>query len=178
MLFDSKAKYPRPAEVWLEKLKQGLNLKSGATPAEDAQVISTSAEDVSPLATLEWMCVSELKHLWRRFKTARGQLGDHTLISDDLGKPLPWALVERIYANAAKSYFLECLDSRGILFRADPNGDRPARVLDGSLGWCNLFRSGLEIIQVTGDHLTMMQQPHNLRLASEISKVLNRFRVH
>jgi thioesterase domain-containing protein len=169
MLLDSKSKYPRPASIWWEKLKQDWNQTNGV------QAFSMAGEETSSFATLQWMCVSEFKHLWRQFKAARGQLGELTVIADDFGKPLPWAVVERIYANAANRYYLECLDSHGILFRANPSNDRPARVLDGSLGWRDLFRSGLEVVQVTGDHLTMMQTPHNLTLAREMSEVLERF---
>jgi thioesterase domain-containing protein len=174
MLLDSKAKYPRPANVWWEKLKQDWNQEPKARPTGNTQAMSITTGDIGFFAALEWMCVNELKLLWRYFNTVRGQLGDLTVISDDMGKPLPWALVERIYANAANKYVLEPLDSRGILFRANPSDDAPARVLDGSLGWRDRFRGGLEIIQVMGDHLTMMQKPHNLTLAREISGILNR----
>jgi thioesterase domain-containing protein len=113
--------------------------------------------------------------LWRRFKRAvLRDLGPLTARCDDLGAPLHWALVERVYSNAVKKYHLHCLDCRGVLFRADAKEERPARALDGSLGWDNLFGRGLEIIQMTGDHLTMTQRPHSLALAHEMSKVLNR----
>jgi hypothetical protein len=147
MLLDPKANYPTPARVWWEKLKQDWKRKAKLRPTDgNAQTIWVSAGDTCFSSTLEWMFVSELKLLWRRFKAARGDLGELTAISDDLGNPLPWVLVERVYANAANNYPLERLDSRGVLFRADPSDDRPARVLDGTLGWQNLFGRG------TGDH--------------------------
>jgi thioesterase domain-containing protein len=120
--------------------------------------------------------VEELKSLWRHFiqPAARGEL---TTKCDDLGTPLHWALVERVYSNAVKNYRLRRLDCRGVLFRAESK-EEPARALDGSLGWDGLFGGGLEIIQMTGDHLTMTQQPHNLRLAGEMSNLLNRFAEH
>lgn len=82
-------------------------------------------------------------------------------------------MVERVYPNAVRNYKLRCLDAHGVLFRADPREDRPARAIEGQLGWDNLFCRGLEVIQMTGDHLTMMQNPHSLALAHEMSKVLN-----
>jgi thioesterase domain-containing protein len=174
MLLDSKAKYPAPHMVAWEKLKQDWQ-----RIANSRSIYGSAQTIVSFFSMLQWMFVSELKLLWRRFKhAALGDLGVPTMRCDDLGKPLYWASVERIYSNAAKNYRLHCLDSRGVLFRADPKEERPAPALDGSLGWDNLFRDGLEIIPVTGDHLTMMQKPHNLALAREMSKVLDRFCEH
>ena len=48
-----------------------------------------------------------------------------------------------------------------------------ARTVDRSLGWDKLFAKGLEIKQVPGDHLSMFKHPHDLALASEMSRVLN-----
>jgi hypothetical protein len=104
---------------------------------------------------------------------ALGDLGPPTAECDDLGTPLHWAVVERVYFHAVKNYLLHRLDCRGVLFLADPKEERPARDLDGSLGWGNLFGRGLQTLQMTGDHLTMMQRPHSLALARAISAVLS-----
>jgi thioesterase domain-containing protein len=149
MLLDSRAKYPTQ---W-EKFKQ---------------VWKGKANDASFFSMLEWMFVKALKVIRRNFNA-----DTPTMVCDDLGEPLPWVLVERVYLNAAKKYSLECLDSHGVLFRSVPTDDRPAPAPDGGLGWNNLFRGGLEIIQTTGDHHAMVQSPHNLVLAREMSKVLN-----
>jgi hypothetical protein len=112
------------------------------------------------LSLLRWVLVRELKLLWGRFKqSALGDTGALTSRCDEMGAPLHWALVERIYSNAVKDYHLHRLDSRGVLFRADPLEERPARALDETLGWKDLFGKGLEIISVSGDHLTMMERP-------------------
>ena len=121
------------------------------------------------------MLVRELKLLWHSFKqVVLGDFGPLTVKRDDLGTPLHWGRVEQIYSYAVKNYCLRRLDCRGALFLADPKEERPARDLDGSLGWDNLFGRGLEIIQMTGDHLTIMQRPYSLALAREISTVLSR----
>jgi thioesterase domain-containing protein len=47
--------------------------------------------------------------------------------------------------------------------------------IDYSLGWADLFGKGLDIIQVTGDHFTMMREhPHDQNLAREMSDALDR----
>ena len=67
------------------------------------------------------------------------------------------------------------LDCHAVLFCADPKDERPARVLERSLGWNNLFSRGLEIVQVSGGHFTMTRQkPHDQVLAREMSEVLSR----
>jgi thioesterase domain-containing protein len=174
MLLDSQAKYLAPHRVAWEKLKQDWKRMFKSRSRDGNAQKFTLSRNASFFFTLKWTFVRELKLLWRRFKQALGYFGPLTVRCDDSGKPLPWAMVERVYSNALKTYPLECLDSRGVLFRADPQDEIPARAIDGSLGWDNLFRNGLEIIQMTGDHLTMMQKPHNLALAHEMSEALDR----
>jgi thioesterase domain-containing protein len=174
MLLDSRAKYPSPHQVAWEKLKKDWKPLANSHET-DGTARMLSSRIVSFWFLCRWMLVRELKLLWHRFKQAvLGDLGSLTAKWDDLGMPLHWAWVERIYSYVVKDYRLQCLDCRGVLFRADSKEDKPARDLDGSLGWENLFSKGLEIIQMTGDHVTMMQKPHSIALAREMSKVLSR----
>jgi thioesterase domain-containing protein len=174
MLLDSKAKYPSPHKVAWELLRKDWKTLANSHETNGTAQISSSRV-VGFWYLCQWMLVRELKLLWHRFKQGMlGDLGSLTAKWDDRGTPLHWAWVERIYSNAVKDYRLQRLDCRGVLFRADSKEDGPARDLDGSLGWANLFDRGLEIIQMTGDHLTMMQTPHSLALAREMSKVLSR----
>lgn len=171
ILLDSKAKYPPPHVVAWQKLKRDW------TPSPDLRAptpeISFSSV-VGFLSVFQWMLVRELKLLWHSFRqTALGDLGPLTAKYDDLGTPLHWAVVERVYFHAVKNYRLQRLDCRGVLFLAEPIEEKPARDLDGSMGWGNLFGRGLETLQMTGDHLTMMQRPHSLALAREISTALS-----
>jgi thioesterase domain-containing protein len=178
MLLDAKAKYPAPRRVAWETLKKDRRLVSASDATDGTTQTIASSPTVSLLSLVEWMLARELKLLGRRFQqSVLGDLGLLTARCDDLGMPLHWALVERVYSNALKNYRLNCLDCRGVLFRADSEEERPVRALDGSLGWDNLFGRGLEIIQMTGDHRTMMNKPHSLALAREISRVLTRERV-
>jgi thioesterase domain-containing protein len=64
---------------------------------------------------------------------------------------------------------------RGVLFRADRTEYCPTAHADDSLGCADLFGKGLDIIQVTGDHFTMMREhPHDQNLAREMSAALDR----
>jgi acetoacetyl-CoA synthetase len=98
-----------------------------------------------------------------------------TKLGDD-GIPWQFASIKRVYARATRFYRLRPLDCRGVLFRANPRRESLASAVDGSLGWNELFVKGLEIKQMSGDHVSMVKQhPHNLALASEMSRVLHEF---
>ena len=100
--------------------------------------------------------------------------GKLTTKLDTLGRPMQWHMIERLYANSLRDYRLRRLDARGVVFRADRAEDCPSPMPDHSLGWSNLFGKGLEIVQVTGGHETMMREsPHDLRLACEMSSALD-----
>ena len=98
-----------------------------------------------------------------------------TTITDEQNNPLPWELVARLYEKAGNSYDFRLLDSHGVLFRASQD-EEDLRAYDGGLGWENLFAKGLEIISVTGNHLTMVrQESHTLTLARKMTEVLRRY---
>jgi len=119
------------------------------------------------------MLVNEMKRLGPGFlEVVLRDPGKLTTSFDEEGLPWRWPLLSRLYSNALRSYQARCLDCRGVFFRADPESP-----VDGSLDWDNLFSRGLEIIQVSGGHTAIMQQPHTITLAREMSKVLDRFRV-
>jgi hypothetical protein len=174
ILIDSPAKYPKepaPHQIAWQKLQK--DWKSVPTDGTSQSIGSRLASSCS---IIWWVLTKELRRLGLSF--IESILRDPGRLSsrlDELGMPLHWTLVERLYAHAVDFYRLRPLDSRGILFPADPKDERPFRTLGASLGWDNFFTGGLEIIQVTGDHVTMMQPgPHNLMLAQEMTKFLNR----
>ena len=171
ILLDTQAKYPTPHQVAWQRLQKDWR-RAPHLPLTDRTSQSIASRLGSSWSIIRWMLVMEMRGLVRRVLRDPGEL---TTRLDDLGMPWPWELIERVYSNALRSYRLRCLDCRGFLFRADPWDERPARTLDGSLGWDNLFGGGLEIIQMTGDHFTMMrQEPHDLTLARAMSKLLDR----
>ena len=118
-----------------------------------------------------WRTAGSLKY---RFVDLRDP-GKLTTKLDTLGRPIHQLLIERLYANSLRSYRLQRLDCRGVLFRADRAEDCPALNADHSLGWRDLFGKGLEIIQVTGDHNTMMREhPHDENVARLLSDAVAR----
>ena len=174
MLLDAVAKYPAPHQVaWQILQKDWKRAPKCSTGRRSQSIVSRLASSCSIIG---WMIVKELRGFGRWF--LRAVLQDPGILTpklDDLGRPVHWGLMERLYANAERSYRLRCLDGRGVLFRAEARDDRVARALGDSLGWDNLFSRGLQIIEIPGDHVTMMRgESHILKLAREISELMNR----
>jgi thioesterase domain-containing protein len=167
LLLDAPAEYP----AWHRTAWQNLrSVWKWASPQSLASRIETT------LAILDWSLVESGKILKRSLlQMAMGVPGKLTTKLDTLGRPMQWQMIERLYANSLRSYRLRRVDSRGVVFRADRADDCPSPTVDHSLGWSELFSEGLEVVPVTGDHETMMRQrPHDVRLASTISRILNR----
>ncbi|WP_417282112.1 amino acid adenylation domain-containing protein [Antrihabitans spumae] len=98
-------------------------------------------------------------------------------------------LIKRLYAifhanyQATLHYRLEPLECDIVLLRArdelPPDVGRAHRRV-GSMfasptnGWDRWAARGLEIVEIPGDHLTMMSQPHVTAVAAELDSVLDR----
>ncbi len=170
MLLDAPAQYPAAHCIAWQKLREVWRLPS--TFSSDGQSLaSTLASSWSILRWTLYKTGTVVKE--RILLLALGSQGRLTTRLDTLGRPLRWRLIELLYRNALQSYDLRPLDCRGVVFRSDRNEDCPGGNIDYSLGWNSLFRTGLQIIQVTGGHVTMWQSPHDTNLAREFSNVLN-----
>jgi thioesterase domain-containing protein len=176
ILLDSQTKYPPPHRVAWEKLRNDWKRSpKGRSTDRTSQSIGSRLRGSWPI--IRWMLVKEIKRLGRYFLQAvLRDPGQITSKRDEQGKPLHFGLILRVWLNAAESYRLRPLDCRGVLFRADPKEEAPARALDGSLGWNGLFSRGLEIISIPGDHITILRhEQHSLTLARKMNELLNRF---
>jgi thioesterase domain-containing protein len=170
MLLDAPAEYPLPHKIaW-------KNLRDTWMQGTSEHAASFTSRFAVTLSIVGWTLAVAGRFLKRRFvESALRDPGELTTKLDTLGRPMHWPLINRLYDNSLRSYRLRRLDCRGVLFRADRTEDCPAANVDYSLGWADLFGKGFEIIQVTGDHFTMMREhPHDQRLAREMSAALDR----
>jgi thioesterase domain-containing protein len=175
ILLDAPAIYPASHLVaWRKIIKVWTQAFSRGSTDKSSQSIAASLEN--SWSIIHWLAEKKIKGFRRRFLPASAKdPGKLTTKLDDTGVPLHWALIERLYAIAVKSYRLRPVGCRGVLFRAEESDESPAGTIDDRLGWSDLFNEGLEIVQVTGDHLAMMQeQQHKETLAREMSKLLDR----
>ena len=128
------------------------------------------------LAITRWAAVESARYVKRRFlESVLGDPGKLTAKLDTLGRPMTWQLIERLYANSIRAYRLRAFDCRGVVIRGERPEDCPSADIDYAMGWAGLFVRGLEIIKVTGDHISMMREyPHDFNLAQEITALLSR----
>ena len=171
MILDAPAEYPLPHKIaW-------KNLRDAWMPGMRERAASIASRFEVSLSIARWTLAVAGRFLKRRFfESALRDPGELTTKLDTLGRPMHWPLINRLYDNSLRSYRLRRLNCRGVLFRADRSEDCPAANVDYSLGWADLFGKGLEIIQVTGDHFTMMREdPHDQNLAREMSAALDRY---
>jgi aspartate racemase len=91
-----------------------------------------------------------------------------------LGMPLPPTLQTfyidqvvfgRIYPNAHRSYVPQAYSGRVVYFKSEDTRERVA-------GWEKLMTNGLEVRSVTGNHLSMLAEPHLQGLAQTLKEYL------
>jgi amino acid adenylation domain-containing protein len=120
-----------------------------------------------------WSKSSRRIRLEKKELTSRLKLATHS----DFNLRMPWAIIARIYRKAMKDYRPTPLASHGILFvsREDwlANAYRP---LDDSLGAGKMFSNGVEVIEVPGNHVTILNEEHLPELARQFNKCLEQFR--
>jgi thioesterase domain-containing protein len=170
MLLDAPAEYPLPHKIaW-------KNLRNTWMPGASEPAASIASRFAVSLSIAHWTLAVAGRFLKRRFvESALRDPGELTTKLDTQGRPMHWPLINRLYDNSLRSYKLRRLDCHGVLFRADRSEDCPSANVDYGLGWADLFGKGFEIIQVTGDHFTMMREhPHDQNLAREMSDALDR----
>jgi thioesterase domain-containing protein len=98
-------------------------------------------------------------------------------IREDFNVPMPTAIVNRINRHAWRAYQPKPLASRGVLFVSKDDWMTKAyRPLDESLGTREKFKDGLEMIDVPGNHVSVLNEPHLSVLAENFNKCLVRFR--
>ena len=175
MLVDSPADYPAAHKIAWQNLREVWRQAPAANDATEKP--QSPAERLAmSLSIVKWALLEEARLLKRCLvETTFRDPGKLTTKLDTLGRPMTWRLIERLYANSLRSYQRRRLDSRAAVFVADRAEDCPSPNVDMSLGWRDLFGKGLEIIQATGDHITLMRQhPHDLNLAQQMSELLER----
>jgi thioesterase domain-containing protein len=95
-------------------------------------------------------------------------------VLEQLYRPLadvPWDILHKVNRNAANSYRFRQLKSRGVLIRAQ---DAPRYEHFADMGWGGLFKGGLEIIDVPGDHMSLLDDTHIVGLSQALQKCLAR----
>ena len=106
----------------------------------------------------------EKKELTSRFDLA---------FNDDFNLQIPWAIIARIYRHALDHYRPGPLASRGILFISQDDWMSNAfRPKDNSLGARRVFGGGVTVVDVPGNHVTVLHESHLPALAEHYNRHL------
>ena len=121
-------------------------------------------------------------YLWRksrrRINLEKGKLAStlKLAVSPDFSAHVPWAIIERIYRHVAAGYRPQVLAGRGMLFVSKDDWlTRAYRQLDDSLGAGSWFGGGVEVLDVPGDHVTVLDEPRLPELARRYRDGLEKY---
>jgi amino acid adenylation domain-containing protein len=144
----------------------------------DAIVLLDSNIALSNRLRLTW---SRWRHRWKirtsaasfirnAFARTRKDI-EPSNIFDENGEVLPWHLVLKMFRTAQLSYQAHPIDARGLLFIGAESENHAG--CDIAAVWRPLFRKGLDVVSVPGDHVSMIRGEENLsNLAKKIAIAL------
>ena len=94
-------------------------------------------------------------------------------VRDDFDLQIPWIIIARIYRHAMDHYRPKPLASRGILFISEDDWMSNAfRPKDNTLGASRVFTDGVEVVDVPGNHVTVLNEMHLPKLAEHYNRHL------
>jgi amino acid adenylation domain-containing protein len=123
-------------------------------------------------------------YLWRkslrRINLEKDKLASrlNLAIHGDFNAHVPWAIIERIYNHVIYGYRPQVLANRGMLFVSQDDWlSKAYRQLDDSLGASRWFGGGVEVMDVPGDHVTVLDEPRLPELAKCFRSSLEKLRL-
>jgi thioesterase domain-containing protein len=166
MVLDAGVKRATPLYKARAKLRKGWKHTLDEMRAERSVDLIGSLRGA--WLTFWWILVKGTKRIFRFFGRLSSELSSLTSLEQSV----------LLQLKVLKSYKLRVLDCHGVLFRADAIGEKYPREGDDSLGWKGLFTKGLEIVPMTGNHFSMVQdEMHRLTLARKMIEVIVRYSI-
>jgi thioesterase domain-containing protein len=148
--------------------------------AEDTRYIeSLSAPLRNSWYLLRWLLAQAPPGMKRPFARARSPnayIDDANGFVDEEGTPVGLANMHLFFRILMMSFQPRPLDAAAVLFRTMHPSDQmlPRGALDQ--GWGGLFSRGLKIVQVRGDHWSLVRDERNTAaLARQINEVLDQY---
>ena len=136
----------------------------------------------APLANswrvLLWLTTRVLQKLKDRLYSVKNRLSseDHPSgVFDMEGRPVDQATIDRFAYMAGRVWRPSPLDAPGVLIRTKFPGEDMLFGYDFTHGWGKLFDRGLEIVQTSGDHVSMVGYENVAGLARHINSALDRY---
>jgi len=121
-------------------------------------------------------------YLWRksrrRISLEKDELASRLklAIHDNFNVYVPLTVITRIYRHAVRGYQPKPLAGRGLLFLSQDDWLANAyRPIENSLGADRFFTGNVEVINVPGDHVTVLDETHLPELAEKFNQCLEQF---
>jgi amino acid adenylation domain-containing protein len=93
----------------------------------------------------------------------------------DYGVHVPWSVISKIYGSASKDCRKKILPCRGFLFLSKDDWESNAyRLIDNTLGTAKWFGLGVEVIDIPGDHVNVLDEANLQELAQSFDAFLKR----
>jgi thioesterase domain-containing protein len=124
------------------------------------------------------------RYLWRKSRRRIGlekeALSSRLELSrsGDFSAQVPWAIIARIYRQAMAGYQPQPWPGRGLLLVSQDDWESNAyRQHDDTLGAREIFQGGVTVVNVPGDHVTILEEPNLPELAARLNVGLEKFLV-
>ena len=113
----------------------------------------------------------KVRRVWRRINYRVWQITYR--VYQSVGRPLPRALqnVQQANYKAARDYRPQVYPGRVTLFCA--SGEPRGFIHQKQLGWSQIAAAGVDVYEVPGDHITMLEEPYVRSLAQKLQACLN-----
>jgi thioesterase domain-containing protein len=105
--------------------------------------------------------------------------GDTDGIFGEVNRPVgdvPWEIWEKIYYKAGDEYQFHPVETRGVLFRTQHSDKAHLYPVYADLGWGRFFSRGFQIVEVPGDHFSLLKDPEVVTLAQRFRECLEKNR--
>lgn len=89
---------------------------------------------------------------------------------------VPWEIWENIYYKAGDEYQFQPVETRGVLFRTQHSEKAYLYPVYADLGWSGFFHQGFQIVEVPGDHFSLLKDPEVVTLAQRFRECLEKLR--
>jgi len=153
--------------AFLGLLDQGPELSSEEPEDQAAYLVEVFGKQL-PLSVDHLRQLDEeeqIKHIWQVAKRANLVMPDITLEQFH-----NFIHILSTHTNAWRKYEPQPFPGKITLFRAQEQGDNAPE--DPDMGWARLAQQGVEIVDVPGNHLTMIHEPHVQVLAEKMQECL------
>ena len=151
---------------------------ASGTPSDPSRLARLSAPLTNSWRLFLWLMARIPQMLKDRLHSVKNCFSPEARPSgylDKQGMPIDQTAIDRSARIAGRAWRPRPLDASGVLFRAKFPGEELLPGYDVTNGWGELFDRGLEIVQATGDHLSMVVDENLPALARQINSVLDRY---